>query len=101
MVRVAALSAVVFASLSAAAGGAAAQESKFAPIPRGPLPDPVPCTCRSGGQTFEMGATICLRTPEGSRMARCVMVINNPSWEATGTSCPSAEIAPFSPRLRG
>ncbi len=49
-----------------------------------------------------MGATICLRTPEGSRMARCVMVINNPSWEATGSGCPSAEItAPFSPRLRG
>ena len=49
-----------------------------------------------------MGATICLRTPEGSRMARCVMVINNPSWETTGASCPSAEItAPFSPRLRG
>jgi len=102
MVRGAALTAVVISALAIGAGSAAAQESKFAPIPRGPLPDPVPCTCRSGGQTFEMGATICLRTPEGSRMARCVMVINNPSWEATGSNCPSAEItAPFSPRLRG
>jgi hypothetical protein len=101
MVRVAAISAVVISALTMAAGSAAAQESKFAPIPRGPIPEQPPCTCRAGGQSFEMGATICLRTPEGSRMARCVMVINNPSWEPTDKSCPSAGIAPFSPRLRG
>jgi hypothetical protein len=81
-----------------AAAGPAAAEGKFAPIPRGPVPQQPPCTCRgSDGQQFQMGETICLRTAEGSRIARCVMVINNPSWEPTATPCPQAQ-GPFTPR---
>ena len=78
------------AILFAAALPADAQ-GKFAPIPRGPIPPQPPCTCRgSDGASFQMGETICLRTAEGSRIARCVMVENNPSWQPSATPCPQA-----------
>jgi hypothetical protein len=88
-------------SVLALACGSAAAEGKFAPIPRGPLPEQPPCTCRGAdGSQFQMGETICLRTAQGSRIARCVMVINNPSWEPTSTPCPQAAL-PYTPRPRG
>ncbi|PSC02866.1 hypothetical protein SLNSH_21975 [Alsobacter soli] len=72
------------------AAAPAAAEGRFAPWrPDPPLP---PCTCRAQGRTFEIGETACLRTPEGSRIARCVMVINVPSWQPTATPCPQASL---------
>ncbi|MHB2167041.1 hypothetical protein [Alsobacter sp. R-9] len=51
-----------------------------------------PCTCRAAGRTFDMGETTCLATPEGLRLARCVMVLNNTSWEIMRTPCPSTRL---------
>ena len=82
-----------------AAAGLAGAEGKFAPIPREPIPPQPPCTCRgSDGSSFQMGETICLRTAEGSRIARCVMVENNPSWLPSATPCPQALNPPMTPR---
>ncbi|MCP8937051.1 hypothetical protein NK718_00840 [Alsobacter sp. SYSU M60028] len=80
------------------AGEARAQEHRF--VTPGPAPELPPCTCRANGQTFAMGETMCLRTPEGARMVRCVMVINNPSWQPVSGACPTAEL-PYTPRPRG
>jgi hypothetical protein len=83
-------------ALALVAGGAsvAHAEGRFAPW--GADPPLPPCTCRAQGQTYQMGETICLRTVEGTRLARCVMVLNNTSWQPTATPCPQAR-GPFSP----
>ena len=82
-----------------AAAAPAGAEGKFAPIPRGPIPPQPPCTCRgSDGASFQMGETICLRTAEGARIARCVMVENNPSWQPSATPCPQAFHPPMTAR---
>lgn len=59
-----------------------------------------PCTCRADGRDFQMGEVVCLRTNQGPRLARCVMVLNNTSWETIQQSCPSAQLS-YSPRPRG
>lgn len=87
LTRVLALAACAIAAAAAAPGFALA-EGRFAPW--GPDPPLPPCTCRAQGQDFQMGDTICMRTPDGSRIARCVMVLNNTSWEPTATPCPQA-----------
>jgi len=58
------------------------------------------CTCRAMGRSFDLGRTVCLSTPNGPRVATCVMVLNNTSWEFSETPCvvsvvppPSAPIA--------
>lgn len=83
--------AVAAMGLLAVAVPAALAQSRFTdPGPQPPLP---PCTCRAEGRTFQLGEMTCLRTPQGSRMARCIMVINNPSWDAGTAPCPSARLS--------
>lgn len=48
----------------------------------------VPCTCRYKGEDFGLGASICMKSPDGLRMATCQMVLNNTSWQVTSTPCP-------------
>ena len=49
------------------------------------------CYCRGArGQMFAPGETICLRTAQGSRIARCQMEINVMSWGITETPCPES-----------
>jgi hypothetical protein len=45
------------------------------------------CICRARGQQFELGASVCLPTPKGARMATCGMVLNNTSWQFSDTPC--------------
>jgi len=45
------------------------------------------CTCRAGGQAFELGQSTCLASPRGPRIATCGMVLNNTSWQFTDTPC--------------
>ncbi|MDP2619074.1 MAG: hypothetical protein Q8P46_02685 [Hyphomicrobiales bacterium] len=45
------------------------------------------CTCRHKGQNFELGALVCLRSPQGPQLARCGVFLNNTSWQFTGQSC--------------
>ncbi len=47
-----------------------------------------PCTCRAEGREFDMGASICLQTPEGRRIATCEMDQNVTSWRPTERRCP-------------
>lgn len=54
----------------------------------------VDCTCRFSGNDFHIGDSICMRSPQGLRMAVCGMVQNNTSWQFTNTPCPSARLAP-------
>jgi hypothetical protein len=45
------------------------------------------CVCRARGQQFELGASICLPTSKGARMATCGMVLNNTSWQFSDIPC--------------
>jgi hypothetical protein len=48
------------------------------------------CTCRARNRNFELGQTACLQTPSGPRLAVCVMVLNNTSWQISDTPCVGA-----------
>lgn len=52
------------------------------------------CTCRARGRSFELGQSACLQTPKGPRIAVCVMVLNNTSWQISETPCISADARP-------
>ena len=53
------------------------------------------CTCRYFGVNYRLGETVCLRSPEGPRLARCSMVLNNTTWETLDRSCPTSARAPM------
>jgi hypothetical protein len=65
-------------------GEASAQQT---PLPPQHGPD---CTCRVEGRSIAVGATACLRTAEGPRVAECAMVLNNTSWRITTRTCPES-----------
>jgi hypothetical protein len=48
------------------------------------------CTCRVEGRSVAVGATACLRTADGPKLAECGMVLNNTSWQITRRPCPEA-----------
>jgi len=75
----------VLALLSLLAGMPAAAQSVQAPGH-----NPLECYCRAGGRTFAQGETVCLKTSDGPRLARCQMEINVMSWSITSTPCPEA-----------
>lgn len=50
------------------------------------------CTCRAPGLVAHHGQTVCLRTPDGLRLARCEMVLNNSSWTFLPEACPQASL---------
>jgi hypothetical protein len=45
------------------------------------------CTCRSKGRDYELGASVCLQSPKGPRIATCGMVLNNTSWQFSDQPC--------------
>jgi hypothetical protein len=47
----------------------------------------VPCLCRFDGRTFKLGARVCMQTPDGVRIARCDMHLNNTTWVPTDEPC--------------
>lgn len=53
------------------------------------------CTCRYFEVNYRLGETVCLRSPEGPRLARCSMVLNNTTWETLDRSCPTSARAPM------
>jgi len=53
------------------------------------------CTCRHEGRDVAEGQTACLRTAKGPTLARCVMVLNNTSWEFLDRPCPQASTTPM------
>lgn len=52
--------------------------------------DPLDCYCLAQGRRFAPGELICLRTPQGGRMAECRMEINVMSWGMTERACPES-----------
>lgn len=67
----------------------------------GRLPDAQPrpplCTCRFRGENVALGSRRCLVTPEGPRMAECVLELNVTSWRTGPDRCPEAsQISPRS-----
>lgn len=48
------------------------------------------CTCRAEGVEATLGDTVCLKTSNGPRLARCEMVLNNTSWKFLDGPCPQA-----------
>jgi len=75
---------LVAGALLAGLGEAAAQQTAT-PVQHAP-----DCTCRVGGRSVAVGATACLRTAEGPRVAECAMVLNNTSWQFTARPCPES-----------
>jgi hypothetical protein len=59
------------------------------------------CQCVAAGTRYQLGEVACLRLPEGERLARCSMVLNNSSWTKVEDACPLAfnDTAEMSPRL--
>lgn len=54
----------------------------------------VPCTCRYKGEDYGLGDSICLRSPDGLRMATCSMILNNTSWQFSNAPCPVTGVEP-------
>ncbi|AMJ63105.1 hypothetical protein AXW83_24870 [Bosea sp. PAMC 26642] len=52
-------------------------------------PEPL-CFCWSDGRKIAEGATACIRTSQGRRLAACGRVINMMSWEVTENPCPES-----------
>lgn len=58
------------------------------------------CTCRAEGRSFELGTTMCLKSPQGPRLARCEMALNNTSWRWLQEGCPvTGRVAPMTTAL--
>lgn len=74
--------------------------SLLALIPAPAVADP-DCTCRGpGGRLFHQGETTCLPSPDGPRLARCAMALNNTSWAYTKERCePVARLLPHRDRI--
>ena len=52
------------------------------------------CTCRAKGVVASEGQTLCIRTPQGPRLARCDKVSNITSWTFLSGPCPQAALDP-------
>ena len=70
--------------------GAPAHEPPRLQQAQAPGHNPLDCYCRAPGRIFAPGETICLRTPEGARIAECQMAINVMSWGVTDRACPES-----------
>jgi len=52
-------------------------------------PEPL-CFCWSDGRKIAEGASACIRTTQGRRLALCGRVINMMSWEISENPCPES-----------
>jgi hypothetical protein len=46
------------------------------------------CNCLYNGQRYEQEETVCMRTPQGMRLARCGMLGNVAWWQVLDQTCP-------------
>lgn len=47
----------------------------------------IPCICLFRGRQFKVGERVCMQTPEGIKITRCDLVLNNTSWIPTDEPC--------------
>lgn len=86
-----------FAALTAAlllASFEAAAQTSGPAVPLDPprlaqAPEPL-CFCWNEGRKIAEGATSCIRTTQGRRLASCGRVINMMSWQVTESPCPES-----------
>jgi hypothetical protein len=52
------------------------------------VPAQADCQCVAAGKRYHLGEIACISLPEGDRLARCSMVLNNSSWMKLHDSCP-------------
>lgn len=45
------------------------------------------CSCRYKGQDVPVGGQVCLKTPNGPRLATCGFELNNTSWKFSDRAC--------------
>lgn len=48
------------------------------------------CNCLYDGQRYEQEETVCMRTPQGMRLARCAMLGNVAWWQVLDGPCAGA-----------
>lgn len=78
------------ALLVALAGSAAAQTARPLDPPRlATAPEPL-CFCWNDGKKVAEGASACIRTTEGRRLALCGRVVNMMSWDVSQQPCPES-----------
>lgn len=73
---------------------ASASLAQERPVPLDPprlaqAPEPL-CYCWSDGRKIAEGASACIRTTLGRRLAKCDRVINVMSWQVTENPCPES-----------
>jgi hypothetical protein len=49
------------------------------------------CTCRFPGGSVKEGQSVCIKTANGPKLARCEKVQNVTSWKFLEQSCPIAQ----------
>jgi hypothetical protein len=54
------------------------------------VPAHADCTCRARGVVAAHGQTVCILTPNGTRLARCDKISNVASWTFLEAPCPQA-----------
>ncbi len=52
----------------------------------------IPCYCRANETRYPLGTLTCLQ----QKIARCVMVLNNPHWSISNVPCPPRDDTPLS-----
>lgn len=65
-----------------------AHEVPTAQTVQAPAHNPIDCYCRAEGKMVPLGERVCLKTPEGPKLAQCRMEINVMSWSITEMPCP-------------
>lgn len=88
---------IAFAAAALALAGAVgtsalAEDSKprFKGAENPPQTKAIPCSCRYKGEKIPIGSSICMKTANGLRRARCSLYLNNTSWEFLEGDCPTA-----------
>jgi hypothetical protein len=83
----AALAAAILLATFEAAAQTASPAVPLDPPRLAQAPEPL-CFCWSDGRKIAEGATACIRTTQGRRLAACGRVINMMSWQVTENPCP-------------
>ena len=63
------------------------REALGAEPPNVPPGHGIQCRCRANGRSYELGEKVCLKTPDGYRIAECRMSQNVTSWALAKDDC--------------
>jgi hypothetical protein len=61
--------------------------SPFHGVPNAATGQNIPCRCRFQGKDLQLGAEVCMNTPNGTMLARCDLLLNNTTWAPTSIPC--------------